>query len=246
MSSALTVCGRLSRAWRRYGLRQFLGLVGYNLNLVVTGKFSQHAHLFDDSFDRRHNVETRGTEEPEYLTADNEAKAHGVRYEPVRVEHMATLMGKLSSLDASRFTFVDLGSGKGRALFIAAELPFQRIIGIEYGRELHEVAVRNIATYRNPAQRCFDVVSICADASACDFPITPTICFMNNPFDEVLLARVAENLSRLLAAAPREFFLIYLNSNHRGIVDRIKAWHKLDEGLLPPSTPFAIWKWKHT
>jgi SAM-dependent methyltransferase len=49
------------------------------------------------------------------------------------------------------FTFVDIGCGKGRALFIAAEFPFRRIVGAELAVELAQIARANVAL--NPAWR---------------------------------------------------------------------------------------------
>jgi hypothetical protein len=45
------------------------------------------------------------------------------------------------------FTFIDLGSGKGRALLMASAYPFKRIIGVEFMPELHRVAQENIRKY---------------------------------------------------------------------------------------------------
>jgi predicted RNA methylase len=41
-------------------------------------------------------------------------------------------------------TFVDIGSGKGRALIIAAEYAFKRIIGVEYSPSLATICRRNL------------------------------------------------------------------------------------------------------
>ena len=43
------------------------------------------------------------------------------------------------------FTFVDFGSGKGRALLLASEFPFTRILGLEFSPELHRSAEGNRA-----------------------------------------------------------------------------------------------------
>jgi SAM-dependent methyltransferase len=211
--------------------------------MLVTGRYREHSHIYDDAFDKEFNVETRGSERLEYLTADPLVRAHGRGYEAVSVKQMAVLMGKLPSLDLTGFTFIDLGSGKGRALFIASTFPFRRIIGVEYAQQLHELAVRNIATLRNPAQRCFDITSICADATKYSFPLEPTICFMNNPFDEMLIASMAENLTSGLRNAPREFFLIYLHANHTGAMDRVASWKRLDAGVIAPASPYVVYRW---
>ena len=49
-------------------------------------------------------------------------------------------------LEYSRFTFVDYGSGKGKAMFLAAEYPFKRIVGVEFAPALHEIACKNLNT----------------------------------------------------------------------------------------------------
>ena len=38
-------------------------------------------------------------------------------------------------LQANLFTFIDMGSGKGRALLVASEFPFAKIVGVEISRE---------------------------------------------------------------------------------------------------------------
>ncbi len=47
-----------------------------------------------------------------------------------------------------RYTFVDIGAGKGRALLVAAESPFYEVVGVELNPELAAVAERNIARVR--------------------------------------------------------------------------------------------------
>src|SRR6185295_14705970 len=37
-------------------------------------------------------------------------------------------------IDFERFTFIDIGSGMGRALLLACERPFRQIIGFEFSR----------------------------------------------------------------------------------------------------------------
>src|SRR5690348_8785344 len=44
--------------------------------------------------------------------------------------------------------FVDLGSGKGKALLIAGQLSFKRVIGVELDQELSESARSNIKQAR--------------------------------------------------------------------------------------------------
>jgi SAM-dependent methyltransferase len=66
-------------------------------------------------------------------------------------------------LDFEEYTFIDLGSGKGRALLIASE--FRAVAGVELSPRLHAIAVENFARCRGLAQRCRNVRSIEGDAT---------------------------------------------------------------------------------
>ena len=149
--------------------------------LIATGKYSEISHPFDQSFDRIFNVETGAPRSGSFWLRRRLSKVHPKGYEPVTKEHMQALLAMLPRLELTDFIFLDFGSGKGRALFVAAEHPFRQIIGVEYSRELHETAMRNVHTYRNPAQKCFNITPVRADATTFSLPEFPTICFMNNP-----------------------------------------------------------------
>ena len=70
------------------------------------------------------------------------AARYAVRYDPSNPEVVRGLISKLQ-IDYSRFSFIDFGSGKGRVLLVAAGFPFKEVIGVEFSRELHEVALKN-------------------------------------------------------------------------------------------------------
>ncbi len=60
----------------------------------------------------------------------------GSFYQPSEPVLFREMVGGLP-IDCSEFTFIDVGSGKGRALLLAADYPFRRIIGVEVPPELH-------------------------------------------------------------------------------------------------------------
>ena len=67
-------------------------------------------------------------------------------------------------IDYRDFTFIDIGSGKGRTLLMASDYPFRRIIGVELLPELHRIAQENVRKYKNENQKSFAIVSQCVDA----------------------------------------------------------------------------------
>src|SRR6202035_991074 len=57
---------------------------------------------------------------------------------------------------ARRGTFVDLGSGMGRVLCLAATYPFRAVVGVEQCASLNEVARMNVQRMRGRAA-CDDI-----------------------------------------------------------------------------------------
>ncbi len=116
-----------------------------------------------------------------------------------------------------RFIFIDLGSGKGRTLLMASDYPFRRIIGLELLEELHQIAQQNIARYRGPAQKCFDIESLSGDARDSSLPVEPTVLYLFNPFPEHVMRAVLISLEQSVAAYPREVYIIYHNPAHESV-----------------------------
>jgi hypothetical protein len=232
---------RVIRAWRRRSLPSFARLVAHNLGLLLAGKYSVANVAFDQEFDRTYQVETAGTEEPEYLTADSALKRHANRYEPVKPGDLRFLLAVVPSDQVGVSDFVDIGSGKGRALFVAAEFPFRECLGVEFAKELHDVATRNIAAFRYAGSRCSSIRSIHADATTFGFPPNPIVCFVNNPFDDELIAVLAKNIEDSIRAAPRPFALIYLHANHTRPFDAIPEWRRVSSGVLGVA-PYVVWR----
>jgi len=68
-----------------------------------------------------------------------------------------------TALNWRDFTFIDLGSGKGRTLLMASDYPFHRILGVELLPSLHRIAQENLRQYKSESQKCFTLDSICCD-----------------------------------------------------------------------------------
>jgi SAM-dependent methyltransferase len=115
------------------------------------------------------------------------------------------------------FTFIDLGSGKGRTLLMASDYAFRRIIGVELLDELHLIAKRNIATYQSMQQRCFNIETYSGDARDFQFPQEPFVLYLFNPFPDYVLQTVLEKLRATLDLHPREIYVIYHNLVHEDL-----------------------------
>ena len=107
------------------------------------------------------------------------------------------------------FTFIDLGSGKGRVLLMASDYPFQKIVGVEFMPELHRAAQKNIVSYSNDRQQCRQIDAVCMDARDFRFPLDPLVVYLFNPFEESAFARVLDNLHRSAEQTLRPIYIAY-------------------------------------
>jgi len=140
---------------------------------------------------------------------------------------LASAMPASAKFDFREFTFIDIGSGKGRALLMAADYPFRRILGIELLPELHRVAKANIGKYKSDSQQCFAIDCILGDASEFVFPPEPTVLYLFNPLPESGLVRMISNLQRSLREHPRPVFVLYHNPLLEHVLTRSAAFKRI-------------------
>jgi hypothetical protein len=146
-------------------------------------------------------------------------------YQPTDPALFHEMLAQLS-LDFSQFTFVDLGSGKGRTLLLAADYPFARIVGVELLPKLHRIAVENIRVYQSAGQRCFAIESIACDAREFTFPPAPTVLYLFNPFPELILEQVLRRLEQSLRKHPRPVVVLYHNPQLTSVLEQSGIWTK--------------------
>lgn len=131
--------------------------------------------------------------------------------EPAAFHEMLDTLQRETHLEWRDFTFIDLGSGKGRTLLMASDYPFRRIIGVELLLSLHQIAKENLGKYKSDSQKCFVLESICADATRFTVPAEPLVLFLFNPFPREGLKQVLGNLERSLDTYHRPIFVLYHN-----------------------------------
>ncbi|MFM8445055.1 MAG: class I SAM-dependent methyltransferase [Methylococcus sp.] len=183
-------------------------------------------------YDREHNIETAGLIETDQLNVDSDSKQHGIRYRGATPWLMRDTLDRLP-IDHRRYTFIDIGSGKGAALFQASDYPFRRIIGVEYAPELHEAALRNIASFRSKTRRCHDISGVCGDGGDYSFPEGPWVLFFNSPFGVPIWERVVANIQQSPKVAGLNY-LIFMNygwvPEAADYVQRLEFLHLIHRG----------------
>ncbi len=142
--------------------------------------------------------------------------------EPSLFHEMIELLG----IDPSQYTFLDLGSGKGRTLLMASEYLFRRVLGVELLPELSRIAEKNIRAFKSDRRKCETVESLCQDARVFEFPEEPLLIYLFNPFLESGLSRVVRNLERSLQASPRPVIILYHNPLLANVLDTSVVFKK--------------------
>lgn len=131
-------------------------------------------------------------------------------YQPIEAEIFREMMNTLA-IDFSQFTFIDIGSGKGRALLLASEYPFRRIIGVELLPELNRIAQENIRAFAMARGHEISAESVCGDATHFEFPNEPLVIYFFHPLTEAGFRQVTANLQASSLAQPREIHILYAN-----------------------------------
>lgn len=178
------------------------------------------AELSADGFDAAHGTDTAAILVGSELGTEVTGDGHVVpRYE---TSSEAAIRIGLDSLavDHSRFTFVDLGCGKGKPLLVAASYAFRRLVGVDVSPVCIAVARRNVARYGPERIDPSRVELICADARDFAFPDEPLVVYLFNPFPQAVLEQVVANLERSLAERPREACVVFLNPDGAGPFSR--------------------------
>ena len=146
-------------------------------------------------------------------------------YQPTVPEEFEAVMAELAAVDFTGYTFIDLGSGKGRALLLATRLPFAAIVGVEVQPELHRTALANLAAFDKSEALCRNLSAHCCDARDYDFPSSPLLVYLFNPFPGYVLERVLANLEGSLRKNPRPVFLAYNAPYEQNVVDAYLRRH---------------------
>lgn len=226
--------------WKAAGVRLKYGLAfwlkhGGPLGLLkwVVRDLSYYCWLYltrsgwrERRFDSIFGVQTRQIVPLSQLTVSSPNVVHGIQHAPTRPRVLRSLLGRLD-IDYRQFVFIDLGCGKGRAVLVAAEFPFKKIIGIEFAAELVRAARENVSQYRNPHANCREIVLLHMDASDYQIPNEKTLIYLFNPFGEHVMKKVLTGIRLSLQARPREMYLVYFIPMQARMIDELLEFEKI-------------------
>jgi hypothetical protein len=174
----------------------------------LPGKAWRHARwelgrAVDALLERRHGVETARHDTLEEIGVDASA---GRWHHP---SDWVSVRRAIAGLDPGpEDVFADFGSGRGRAVLVAAGFPFKRVIGVELSDRLTDVAQENVRRYRGP-RACGAVELVTANALAYEIPDDLTVAYLYAPFDGEVFDGWLANVLASLDRRPRTFRVVY-------------------------------------
>jgi SAM-dependent methyltransferase len=211
---------------RARGLRQSFAYAARRVRYSLCIIMGRH-------WDSAHGVETGGHIELDRLQVVGGNKALGapaVSTSPSTFRHLA----RFFPAERSGLTYVDIGAGKGRTLFLAALNGFHRVIGVEFSTELCARAQANIDGFRKMRTADTEIAIVQADATQCALPEGDLVLYFGNPFALDLWPAMINHLLRSLDANPRNVTIVIAGSQK----DTIRGAGRL-LALRPEFVPVA-------
>jgi SAM-dependent methyltransferase len=191
---------------------------------------NEEIHL--DAFDARYGTDTATIVGVGALDIPDERLDQTNRYEAIAPEVFDSIIEDLL-LPFEQFVFVDIGSGKGRALLLASLLPFKETIGVEISPTLTRIAESNIRKFDSVAQRCCSIRTICTDGGAYQPPPDNCLLYLYNPFGHAVMQRFLANVEEAIREKPRKIFVVYLTPLQRVLWDRSEMFRVVrDKGQV--------------
>ncbi|MGA9672466.1 MAG: class I SAM-dependent methyltransferase [Terracidiphilus sp.] len=176
-------------------------------------------HPFDVEF----GVRTSGLIAGRHLKSGHINDRHATAYFGVAPSVFRSLMRRWGrtrpGASLKDFTFVDVGSGMGRAVLLAAELPFKSVVGVELHPGLARVAKKNLTVWRKAGRARGPMKIVCGDAVEFEWPDGPCLAFLFNPFGAAVMKRMLKVWRRNFKERGAALDLMYVNNEQEWVLE---------------------------
>ena len=211
------VCmGRIQRAWRKVwwsiGQRGVRGTVRQAVQRARGSRGMEKPALHP--FDEEHGTDTSGLVSGGGLFSGHEHDRFSVAYYGMSPSRMRRAFAQwretAGTVGVEEYSFVDIGSGKGRAMMLASELPFREVVGVELNASLHQVAEKNLKMWRESGRALSPVRLVQGDVLGLSLPEGRLLIFMYNPFLAPMLRRLLARVEAAAGGRRGEIDLLYV------------------------------------
>jgi SAM-dependent methyltransferase len=197
-------------------------------------------HPFDEEF----GVRTSGLVAGRYLKSGHRHDRHATAYFGVAPSVFQALVKcwqrSRPATEIEEFSFLDVGAGMGRAVLLAAELPFRQVLGVELNPTLARIARRNLTVWRASGRARMPMKIISGDAVDFRLPADPCLAFLFNPFGAPVMRRLLKTWSKAMAGRPAPLDILYVNNEQESVLERQPGFARLFLGQIRRSAADAI------
>lgn len=208
---------RRARHWiANRGWRGFLRELWYRVRYLLRGEpvpGRENGSSAPHPFDIAYGVDTGGLVWGESLgePVDGSAAYWATGYYGISPSAFTAALERLR-LDWTRFSFLDAGCGKGRALLLALRFPFRRVVGVELSPSLASVAQQNLKHFTADwRQEQVPAEAHPGDATTFALPSGPLVIFLYHPFAAPVMKRFLSHVQAAVQSEAREVYLLYAN-----------------------------------
>lgn len=162
--------------------------------------------------EKKYGIETTGEDELKHLDKKGIDISHSTIYMPAGYDMLEELFSQPLIKHCNHL--LDIGCGKGRVLCVAAHFGFSHLEGLEFSKIFCKEAEANleIIKQRIPSIK-YNIVN--NDAFYFEIPTSVDCIFMFNPFDEIIMSGVINNIELSLKKNPRNLSVVYMNPLHK-------------------------------
>jgi predicted RNA methylase len=195
-------------------MRKFFSYIKYFFYLAYNWniKIALHILRHETRGEKKYGISTTGADELKSLEKKGIDIDHSTIYMPVSYDVLEDALGHLDMKRCKHF--LDIGCGKGRAMCVAAYNGFAMVTGIDLSKDFCIATEKNLEIVKHQVPHLqYKVIN--NDAFYFEIPADADCIFMFNPFDEIVMDAVAENILESFEMAPRKISLIYANPLHK-------------------------------
>lgn len=180
----------------------------WNLNIAW------HILMAEIRGEKKYGIDTTGADELESLNEQGIDTSHATIYMPASYDLLEIIFEQLKWFSPQHF--IDFGCGKGRVLCVAAHYDVAKVTGLDISKSFCEEAEKNLKIVKQTKSKLQATV-INNDAFYYAVPTDADCLFFFNPFDEILMSGVVENILKSLAERPRAIRIVYFNPLHKNV-----------------------------
>ncbi len=206
---------------------KFLSYIKYFYFLLINWNAGIALYMIRQEIkgEKKHGINTTGADELFKLEKQGIDISHATIYMPVSYALLDEAFEQLKIKSPTHF--LDIGCGKGRALCLAAHQGFKKVTGLDFAKDLCETAKENLATTKQKFPS-LEYKVINNDAFYFEIPDDVDCIFFFNPFDEIIMSAVVNNIFSSLQNNPRNIKVIYVNPMHKELFLKAgytETWH---------------------